>query len=84
MKLKAKKAFRYAGKALSVGDRFETRGDLDARLLIAIGKAEIVRERAPKSAAQAPVIAASPIETVTPESVVVDHSYMRRDMTASE
>lgn len=37
----ARKAFPYAGRRLSEGDRFQARGKQDARLLSAIGHAEV-------------------------------------------
>jgi hypothetical protein len=42
MKMRARKPFRYAGRMLRAGDVFDTRGNQDARLLTAIGKAERV------------------------------------------
>lgn len=44
MQLKALRPFTYATRRLQAGDLFDTRGALDARLLIAIKKAEAVRE----------------------------------------
>lgn len=45
LKLKATKPFRYASRALAVGDQFEATSR-DARLLTAIRKAEYVRAEA--------------------------------------
>jgi hypothetical protein len=71
MKLKAKRKFRYAGNRLAPGDRFETRGEQDARLLIAIGHAEPVRERPPKAQPPAPPAPVVPVEALPEPPVVV-------------
>lgn len=41
--MKARRAFKYAGRNLTAGQPFEARGRQDAKLLEAIGHAEIAR-----------------------------------------
>lgn len=56
LKLKATKPFRYASRALAVGDQFEA-SSRDARVLTAIRKAEYVRAEGKVAAPPARVVA---------------------------
>lgn len=98
--MKAKRAFRYAGRRLAVGDAFDTRSDRDAVLLEAAGratrtnqaeeKAEKVakrRGRPPKQAAEPEsrtVMAEEAQETATFTDEERSRFYNRRDMQAED
>lgn len=88
MALVAKRAFRYAGRMLAAGEVFWPRGRNDARLLTALGKAEVVddtqaakrRVRAPKvrDPEPAPLVLEPEVQEVVDE--VRSRYYGRRDM----
>jgi hypothetical protein len=67
-KMIATKAMRYAGKSLSVGAEFSTKGTSHARLLQALGRAQ-----------PAPEVAAPPAAVLVAASKRV---YKRKDMVA--
>lgn len=48
--MKAKKAFAYAGHRIAVDAQFVARGKQDARILAAIGNAEVVKVEVPVAA----------------------------------
>lgn len=54
VRLEAVQGFPYAGRRLSPGDRFDARGERDARLLVAIGKARRVSDVPVASSSPAP------------------------------
>jgi hypothetical protein len=71
--MQAKRAFRYAGKRLEVGDPFTTKSKRDALLLEAAGKAsraekvaakEAKRRGSYKTASVAPAVEVTPIDPV--------------------
>lgn len=70
--LVATKAFRYAGRALVIGDAFEA-GARDAKLLMAIGKAK-----------DAPPAPASAHDGDTAEDQPKRGRYTRRDVRAED
>lgn len=69
MKLQARKAFRYAGRSLKVGDTFDASAK-DVKILTAIGHA-----------CEAADDLGEPAPTAEPESPKSD-KYKRRDMRA--
>jgi hypothetical protein len=88
--MQAKRAFRYAGKRLEVGDPFTTKSKRDALLLEAAGKAsraekvaakEAKRRGTYKTASVAPAPAVeTPVTPIDPVAAEGSRYYERRDM----
>lgn len=72
IKMTAKKATRYAGKAIAVGDEFSVKSNAHAKLYQAIGKATIVP-------VDPPLIRKKEVEPEEPK-----RTYKRKDMVAEE
>lgn len=98
--LVATKAFRYGGRALTVGDSFEARGR-DARILTAIGKASEVPAEEKAKAEELDQLRADYVEATGSEpdkrwgparlteeiekaTVPKKQSYQRRDLRAED
>lgn len=54
MRLVARKALKYAGRQLQVGDEFETRKDIHGKWLIAARRAALAVEKAPVEVQEQP------------------------------
>lgn len=67
----------YASRRLAVGDEFTVRGRSDARLLLALGRADFAMAHAAPEPEPAPVAVAAEPEVPKPK-----RQYRRRDMTA--
>lgn len=86
MRLKASRAFRYAGRRLSAGDEFDTKTERDGVLLVAARSATAV-DPAPKARrGRPPKVARVEVQLETAETVADDVAagrfYVRRDMEA--
>jgi hypothetical protein len=92
-RLKATKPFRYAGRMLRAGEEFDARGNQDARLLTAIGKAERIADAAATPATPSGKRRGRPpkvreevaaVESASEPEVreARDRLYRRRDMEA--
>ena len=82
MRLKARKSFTYNTRHLKAGDEFDTKRDMDARILCGIGKAEPVRE--PAKVAPPPEDIAAKIAAAAAPAPVQSYAPAASEYDASE
>jgi hypothetical protein len=63
IQMTAKKATRYAGKAIAAGEGFSVKSKTHARLLVAIGKAELLAPKAVQAEQPVPALLDKPKRT---------------------